>query len=153
MKTLNSRVLRLALVTLATLAAGAVHAGTPQPTYNSGSGNVCISPFTVTNSFSLTSFTGAAKCESLCKQAFGYCKGFVKDAVSCLQRDNGNYWSLFDNNTCDTQSTPADKKDCKSFVKGDKDNAKLMYDSWRDEALSDCAGMQDTCIANCNPPL
>jgi hypothetical protein len=148
MKTLNVLALT-AFVVVSALSAGVVSAGTPQPTYNSGSGNVCISPFTVTGAFDLTSFTGAPKCESLCKQAFGYCRGFVKDAVSCLSKDSGNYWALYDNNTCDTQSNSDDKKGCKSFVKSIKADNKVNNASFRDEALGQCDSMQATCIMNC----
>jgi hypothetical protein len=99
-----------------------------------------------------SSFAGLDNCESLCKKAANYCKNFVKDAAHCEQVSNTGSWFFVTKTSCETIEDPADRKDCKQSVKDARQEGKQFINADKNDALANCDGYRDDCIASCSAP-
>jgi hypothetical protein len=148
MLSLTSRGLRLSLGILLVLGAFAL---APSTAHAQWSGPVCMDPAAIPALFT-GSFTGNDHCEGLCKESAAYCKRFVRDAAECEQRSNVGSWFFVNQTECDTQPTPADKRDCRQSVNDARKSGRQSIRSSADDAVMNCETYKTDCIAACAGP-
>jgi hypothetical protein len=113
----------------------------------------CLTPADVAASMGNPTgfYTGADKCESLCKKAAVDCKQYVRLAFSCNNSSLGDDAS-YEKKECEQEfgDDSGGKKDCKSGVDDSSSSGRQSLRGDRDAQLDFCDNWEHTCESTCS---